>query len=162
MPFVERAGQRRVIEPRRLASELDALQVEFRAGVRTVGVEHTQRERVERGEESDLRPFAQRMAERQGAVRGQFRQQPIGNRAQTFVVLQFGRGGLRGIGRAPAFDVVRDDRCRILADLDCRFRLRLDRQLVLLPNVAALDPQRAVGGDADEGACAPDLVGVEY
>ena len=40
-------------------------------------VENPERQRMECGEEGDVRPFPEREAQRQGAVRGQLRQQPI-------------------------------------------------------------------------------------
>ena len=157
MPLLERAGERGVVQPRRLASELDALQLELQAGVRAVGVEHAQDQGVQRGQEGDIRPFAERMAQRQRAVRGQLGQQPIGDRPQTFVFLRLDGG--RWVGRSVAAGFS-DSRRRVLPGLDHHLRL-LDRQFVLWPNITALDPQRPVRRDADEGAGAGDPVGVE-
>lgn len=120
---------------------------------------------MERGEERHLRGVAERLAQRDGAVRGQFGHQPVGDGRKPVVLLRLGRRLRRGAdGGGPAVVLVPPVGAADVASdvvVQTGGRLRLDRKLVLGPDVAALDPQGPVGHDADERTRARDLLRVE-
>ena len=115
------------------------------------------------GHERHVGPVTKRMAQRQRAVRGQLGQKPVGDRPQSLVLLRLGRGG-GGVDGLVALGLGggRDSVGRRLVRPDLHLRLGFGRQLVLRPDIAALDAKRAVAGDADERAGAGDLVGLEH
>ena len=92
VPNADRLGRGAVVQPRRLGAEADALQVEFQAAIRAVVVEDLQRQGVQRREEGDVRPLAERVAQAERAVRGQLGHQPVGERRQALVLLRLGCG----------------------------------------------------------------------
>ena len=111
----------------------------------------------------------QRVAQRQRAVRRQFDDQPLRQRLDAIVVLRI---ALR-LGWCVAADDTDDDPwaslrpgcVRSIAGDGIGSRHgtafdRLDRRLVLAPDIAALDAQSAVGVDADEHAGAGDFGGI--
>ncbi len=165
MAFAERPGRGAVVQPRRLGPEADALQVQLEAGVQRVAVEDLQAECVQGGEEGHVGMLAERLAECQRAMRGQLGHQSVGNRTHALVLLRLGRDLGRRLHRiGVALDPRRHDRrlVAVRARHRLRFRFRLDRQLILRPDVTALDAQTASRVDADEGARPGDLVRLEH
>ncbi len=157
-------GARRdgVGEARRLGGEQRAFRLNLQAGVEAVAVEQPQAERMQRGQEGRLRIGGERIAQREGAVRGELGQQPVGQRADALVLLRRlgGRSGCAGVGLGRGLAL----RLRIglgLVGLDLLLlRLGRDRRFVLRPDIAALDAQRARAVNADEDAGARHLLGI--
>ena len=92
MARIDGRGERAVGKAGRLRGEADALQVELQAGVLRVAVEHAQAERVERCEERDVGTSAERVAQRQRAMRGQLGHQPVGQRLEPLVLVRLDDG----------------------------------------------------------------------
>ena len=92
---------------------------------------------------------------------GQLGHQPVGDRPDAVVFLGLIRRRLRTGDHARAVIVgSRRDR-RLVCWIGLDIGLRVDRTLVLGTDIAAFDPQAARAVDADEGASARDLLGVE-
>ena len=91
VPVGQRSGRAGVVQARRLRGERDALHVELQAGVQRVVVEQLEAERVQRRQERDLRVLAQRIPQRQGSMRRQLRQQPVGQRLDAVLFLRLRR-----------------------------------------------------------------------
>ena len=100
MARVERVRQRAVLQSRRLGAEAGAFQIELKARVLGVAVEHLQAEGMQRRGEGDVGMLAQRMAKRERPMRRKFGHQPVGNGLQALVFLLLGRRRrLRGQAR---------------------------------------------------------------
>ena len=127
-------------------------------------VEGLERERVQRGQERHVRPFAQRVAERHGAEGGQLGRQPVGQGLQPLVLLGFsdlgGRVGVvvRNVAAVAVAGIAGLRGGRVID----RLLLDLHLRLVLGPDEAALDRLPSVAVDRDERAGDGDVGGVEH
>ena len=165
----DRLGGSAVGKTRRLRAEARALRRNLQAGVECEPVERAEAQRVQHRRKRRAGIVRERIAQRQRAVRRQFDDQPLRQRLDAIVVLRI---ALRLGGCVTADDTdddpwaaLRLDSVRSIAGdgSGSRFRAaigRRDRRFVLAPDIAALDPQSAVGVDADEHASAGDLGGV--
>ena len=112
--------------------------------------------------EGDVRFTRQRVSQRERAVGGQFRHQPVGQRADGVVLVRRLR---LGSGRsADGDDGALDRRRRFGRDVAVRRAVaasgRLNRRFILGPDEATIDAQGAFAVDADEDAGAGDLRGI--
>lgn len=118
---------------------------------------------VQQRRERDLRIGADRIAKRERAVRGQLGDEPFGQRFDDiflFILLRFGR--LAADGDDGALDAACDP-CVCPVRIACAtdlMTLRVDRCLVLRPNITATDDKLAGAINADEHAGARDLDGI--
>ncbi len=159
---VDRLGRGRVLQPLRLHREAGAAHRHLhRRPVGEVTGEDVEAELVQHGLERDGGRVRQLVAQRQRPLRGQLGHEAVRERLQVLVVLVLRPGDLPADGDDGALNhgrvgigAVRSSRRGIgLAVL-----LRLaDGRLVLRPDVAAVDRQRAFGVDADEDAGAGDV-----
>ena len=141
-------------------TKADVLDVEFEAAVEPIAVEQPEHERVQAGEERDLGRARHCIAQRDRAMRGQLGHEPVGDRAETLVFLRRRVGAIDDDLATTVVLANGGDAVNGAAIAVYRSRLRLDRQLILSPNIAALDAQAAIGRDADERAGARQLVGI--
>ena len=117
---------------------------------------------MQRREEGDVRMPADRLAQRQRAIGGEFGEQLVGQRAKAFVLFLRGLGVDRRRRRLlrPPERRCSGRRCRdaVFAFVDDDLRLG-ERRFVLRADIAALDAKLAGTVDADEGAGAGDIFG---
>ena len=95
----------------------------------------------------DVRMFRQRVAQRQGAMGGQLDHETLGQRLDAVFLIVLGLGGLAADGDDRALDGRRIG----LVALE-RLAIGLGLGLILGADITAVDRQRAVGVEADEGA----------
>ena len=118
--------------------KLGAPGIDLQAGVAGIAVESPQTEDVQRRDESDLGIARQRIAERHRPVRRQFGDETLGQRLDA-VLLVAGLGLRTRIVADPDDDLIGPG-TRRRARHRHHAGLAFGRDLVLAPDVAALDP----------------------
>ena len=171
MPVADSLRRQAHLEPRSLHGQSRALRLDLQAACRRIAPEDLERARVQNGEERRVGIVRQRITQGKRAMGGRFHHQALGERLRT-VSLFFRRLGRRAIARQrrrgidcprlaiPAdrvdLHLVTRERIGIAAVLAVGF----DGQFILGANEPALDLERAIAADADEGAGAGDLGGI--
>ena len=91
----DRFGRHAVLQSRRLGGKACALRADLQAGVGGIAVERVQDEHMQHRQERRVEVASDGVAERQRAVRGQLRDEAIGEGAQDVVLFGFRLGDCR-------------------------------------------------------------------
>ena len=87
MPIRDRLRRRTLVQIRRLTGKLDVADANFKASRRIALIEGIHTELVQKRGHRDLRMASDGIAQRQRAMRGQLRHKPVGQRADSIIVL---------------------------------------------------------------------------
>ena len=152
------------LQVRPLHGKAAAFPCDLQAAIGGVAVEGLERQPMQHGDEGDVRIARQRVAQGQRPVRGEFHDQPVGQRLDAFVLLVWRRitGKRRDRIDLPRFTIGTDmDDFDMIADegVGC-IAIGLILRLVLGPDIATFDLEPTVTVNADKNTRAGNLSGI--
>ena len=145
--IVDRLRRWAVLQFLGLGREEDVADIGLEAAGRVGVDEGVAQKLVQQHGHGDVRMFCQRVAQSQGAMGGQLDHETLGQRLDAVFLILLGLGGLAADGDDRALD---GRRIGLIAP--GRLAIGLGLGLILGADITAVDRQRAVDVEADEGA----------